>query len=472
MMSIYPEAGETIEGKYRIEGYIGEGGMGAVARATHLIRKAPVALKFMSPTAMYQTGGVERFLNEAVAASALKSEHIVQVFDVGTLPNKAPYLVLEMLEGRDVATLLEAEGQGGVDVPRAAHIVLQVLRALEVAHAAGIIHRDLKPSNCFLVSHEGDPEFVKLLDFGISKIQKEGGASLTQTNAALGTPLYMSPEQARSARDVDFRCDIYSAGVILYELLCGRAPHLVEGGEFTAVLYKLFTSDPPPLGDQRAGLPAELCKVVHTALEREPQKRFASARAFAEALVPFCDGRSAIEIARLRAASTAPSVRVNPTGSVDFHSTDAIAATQIGTSPIPGPATSAAQPAAARTDLSSTSDTSPTPQEPAPSPEAKRAGKGPMLAVFGISAAAVAAALVFALMHSGSPTPAVHDQPAPSATASTAPSATFVAPQPSATVIASVAPSASASAAPTAHPPPSVTHGPRPGGLQGIQPIQ
>ena len=246
MMSTYPEAGETIEGKYRIEGYIGEGGMGAVARATHLLRKAPVALKFMAPSAMYQPGGVERFLNEAVAASALKSEHIVQVLDVGTMPSKAPYLVLELLEGYDAATLLEREGRarhrrtaGG------AHRACRCCGRSRSRTAAGIIHRDLKPSNSFLVHHEGDPEFVKLLDFGISKVQREGGASLTQTNTALGTPLYMSPEQARSARDVDFRCDIYSTGVILYELLCGHAPHVVDGGEFTAVLYKLFTSDAP-----------------------------------------------------------------------------------------------------------------------------------------------------------------------------------------------------------------------------------
>jgi len=472
MMPSYPEAGETIEGKYRVEGYIGEGGMGAVARATHLLRKAPVALKFMAPSAMYQAGGVDRFLNEAVAASALKSEHIVQVLDVGTLPTKAPYLVLELLEGYDAATLLEREGQNGIDVPRAAHIVLQVLRALEVAHAAGIIHRDLKPSNCFLVHHEGDPEFVKLLDFGISKMQREGGASLTQTNAALGTPLYMSPEQARSARDVDFRCDLYSAGVILYELLCGHAPHVVDGGEFTAVLYKLFTSDAPPLAQQRAGLPPELCAIVHTALERDPAKRFASARAFAEALVPFCDGRSAIEIARLRAsgAAPAPQVRIQSSPNLDFQSADAIAATQVGTSPLPGPITAAARSsvpastdAALRTDLSSTNDTR-EPEAPR-AVVAKQGGRGPVTAGVAIVLLLGASALVYQLTRGSTPQPATHDQPPPSAS-----------PSPPPPTIVSAPPPPSASSAPVVIPPKAPTRGtappPRPSGLKGIQPIQ
>ncbi len=298
--SPYPEAGEVIDGKYKIERYIGEGGMGAVARAMHLVRKAPVALKFMSPAVLYIEGAVDRFINEAVAASALKSDHVVQVFDVGKLPSGAPYLVLELLDGHDAAYLLEQEPQG-IEVARAAHIVLQVLRALEVAHGAGIIHRDLKPSNCFLVNHEGDSEFVKLLDFGISKVTREGQAAITQTNAALGTPLYMSPEQARSSRDVDQRTDVYATGVILYELLCGQAPHMVDGGEFTAILYRLFTTDAPPITERRAGLPTGLAEVVHKALARDPAARFATAREFAEAIVPFCDARSAIEITHLRA---------------------------------------------------------------------------------------------------------------------------------------------------------------------------
>src|ERR1700678_2495505 len=145
--SLCPRRGEVREEKYRVEHLVGEGGMGAVARATHLIRRAPVALKFMSPWALSLPGAVERFVNEGVAASQIDSDHVVKVFDVGRLPNGTPYLVMEFLDGRDLAQLLEAEGPT-LPVTRAVHFAIQMLRALQAAHAAGIIHRDMKPSNC------------------------------------------------------------------------------------------------------------------------------------------------------------------------------------------------------------------------------------------------------------------------------------------------------------------------------------
>ena len=461
----YPEAGEVIDGKYKIEGYIGEGGMGAVARAMHLVRKAPVALKFMSPAVTNVSGAVDRFVNEAVAASALKSNHVVQVFDVGTLPSGAPYLVLELLDGQDAAQLVEKEPKG-LDVPRAVHIVIQVLRALEVAHAAGIIHRDLKPSNCFLVNQDGDPEFVKLLDFGISKITREGEASLTQTNTALGTPLYMSPEQARSARNVDFRTDIYSAGVILYELLCGTPPHLSEGGEVTEVLFRLFTLDAPAITELRPSLPPGLAVVVHKALARDPAARFASARAFAEALVPYCDERSASEIAKLKASgapaqtqSQSGEARVRIQSSPDFAATDATAATLVGTpSPPIVPVTGAVESrpstsAAVRTDLGSVQD--------APADKTAPSKRAPMvLAAVGLAAVAAAGALYFATTTSQKPQTPRADETMKVATV-IAPTAT---PQPPPTVAPSAVPSVVASASPSAsatqtppHPPP--THG-------------
>ena len=462
----YPEAGEVIDGKYKIEGYIGEGGMGAVAKAQHLVRKAPVALKFMSPAVTYVPGAVERFINEAVAASALKSDHVVQILDVGKLADESPYMVLELLDGYDAATLLEKE-PGGIEVARAAHIVLQVLRALEVAHAAGIIHRDLKPSNCFLVSQDGDTEFVKLLDFGISKITKEGEAKLTQTNTALGTPLYMSPEQARSARNVDFRTDIYSAGVILYELLAGVPPHQSEGGEVTEVLYKLFTSDAPPITEKRPNLPPELVAIVHKALSRDPAARYANAHEFAEALMPFCDARSASEIAKLKAkkALTMPGVakgdesRVRVHSHPDFASSDEHAATMLGMSQASGPATGQihARPetseAAIRTDLGSATDV----KSEAPHPAAK-SSRMPVV-VGAIGALAILAAAAVVLSNRGTSPRA--DDKTTNATTAPQPSATVsvVAPIPSATP--SQAPSAVVSAAPsvTATVTATVTHG-------------
>ena len=297
----YPAEGEILDGKYQVLHMLGEGGMGAVAKAHHILRRAPVALKFMAPHVLTIPGAVERFLNEAVAASQIENQHVVTIYDVGKLQSGAPYLVMEYLEGRDLSHLIEHEGAQGIDVPRAVHFVLQVLRALQAAHAVGIIHRDLKPSNAFVIKKDGERDFVKLVDFGISKVQQPGAASLTQTNSALGTPLYMSPEQAKSPRDVDLRSDLYSVACILYELLTGRTPHFAESGELTEILFKLFTQDPTPISDIRKDLPEGLAEVVHHGLARERDTRFSTALDFAEALAPYADERSLTVIRQIRA---------------------------------------------------------------------------------------------------------------------------------------------------------------------------
>jgi len=300
----YPQAGELLDGKYRIEKPLGEGGMGAVAKATHLLRRAPVALKFMSPAILALPGAVERFVNEGVAVSQIDSDHVVKIFDVGKLPNGAPYLVMEFLEGCDLSQLLEREGRH-VELPRAIHFTLQMLRALQTAHAAGIVHRDMKPSNCFVTTKDGEIDFVKLVDFGISKVRlddPEGhAAQLTRTNSALGTPLYMSPEQARSPRDVDHRTDLYSVGAILYEMLAGRTPYAADSGEYTEILFKIFTTEPEPLAALRPDLPEPLREAVHRALRRDPEARFGSAQEMAESLAAFADHRSAEVLGKFRA---------------------------------------------------------------------------------------------------------------------------------------------------------------------------
>lgn len=300
----YPQPGDVLDGKYRIERLLGEGGMGAVAKATHLVRRAPVALKFISGAILSLPGAIERFVNEGVAASQIDSDHVVKVFDVGRLPSGAPYLVMEFLDGRDLGELLSAEGPR-LHPARAVHFGIQMLRALQTAHNAGVVHRDMKPSNCFVVEKDGESDFVKLVDFGISKVKSsdDGGerANLTRTNSALGTPLYMSPEQARSPRDVDHRSDLYSVGAILYEMLGGRTPYTSETGEYTEILFKIFTTEPEPLSALSPGVPEGLAAVVHRALMRNPDERYGSALEMAEALAPFADTRSAALLARCRA---------------------------------------------------------------------------------------------------------------------------------------------------------------------------
>lgn len=299
----YPSAGEVIDGKYRIDRMLGQGGMGAVAAAFHLLRKAPVALKFISPDIVRVPGAVERFVNEAVAASQIDSDHVVRIFDVGQMPSGLPYIVMEMMSGQDLAVVLEREGQGGMPVPRAVHFVLQILRALQVAHAAGIIHRDLKPSNAFVITKDGEPDFVKLLDFGISKITQEASESaqhLTQTNTGLGTPLYMSPEQARNARDATPQSDIYSVSAILYELLTARTPYLADTPN--DLLYKLFTTEPDDIRKLRPDLPEGLAAAVHRGLSKDAALRPSSVTELAEQIAPYADARSASIVARIGSA--------------------------------------------------------------------------------------------------------------------------------------------------------------------------
>ena len=310
--SPYPLPGEIIGDSWRIEKIMGEGGMGAVARAWDLILHTPVAIKFMNPQYLTFPGAEERFINEGKASALIKSDHVVPVMKAGKTATGTPYLVMECLEGLDLADLIARDGPSGLPVERAVHFTLQVLRALQAAHAIGIIHRDMKPSNCFAVTKDGEEDFVKILDFGISKIKQQGSASLTQTNSALGTPLYMSPEQARSPRDVDARSDLYSVGVIIYELLTGHTPFFSESGEFTEILFKLFTAEPPPVKSTRPDLPDELAAAVHKALAREVDNRFASAVEMAEALAPFASARSQHVLTRMRAFKSTVKLSMAP----------------------------------------------------------------------------------------------------------------------------------------------------------------
>jgi eukaryotic-like serine/threonine-protein kinase len=233
-----PQKGAKIAGKYRVEGVIGIDGMGAVLAATHLQLRQRVAIKVMLADSAHNKTAVTRFLREAQAASAIQSEHVVRIFDVGRLKSGVPYLVMELLEGQSLAQMLEQ--QGALPLHAAVGYVLQACKAVAHAHCAGIVHRDLKPSNLFLATRSDSPPILKVLDFGISKadwmLTDPFTPSLTATTDLVGTPTYMSPEQVRNARVVDWRTDIWSIGTVLYELLAGVAPFVADNLPALAVM--------------------------------------------------------------------------------------------------------------------------------------------------------------------------------------------------------------------------------------------
>jgi serine/threonine-protein kinase len=300
--------GEIVAGRYRIERVLGAGGMGIVVAATHLQLEQRVALKFLLPHAAMIPEVVERFAREARAAVQIQSEHVARVIDVGTLANGAPFMVMEYLEGRDLAEVLRTDGP--LSVENAIDYVLQAGEAIADAHRLGIVHRDLKPSNLFLIEGYGVGfGLVKVFDFGISKSTGlAGSAGMTQSASMLGSPAYMSPEQMESARDVDRRTDIWALGVILYELLARALPF--TGETFPKLCMEIASQPPAPLRNARPGLPTGLEGVILRCLEKDRRKRFDSVCELAIALGPFAPQRSHLSVERIRALdarSSAPS---------------------------------------------------------------------------------------------------------------------------------------------------------------------
>jgi serine/threonine-protein kinase len=279
--------GTVVAGKYRIERLLGEGGMGWVVVAMHLHLEQRVALKFMREALVSDsTEAGPRFLREARAAARIQSEHVARVSDFGTFENGAPYLVMEYLEGQDLESLLNS--QGALSIELAVGYAMQACEGLAEAHAAGIVHRDLKPANLFLARRSDGSVRVKLLDFGISKLAAATGAPevrMTSTQALMGSPLYMAPEQMRSSKNVDGRADIWSMGVILYEMLAGRPPF--DGETLPMVCARIMTESATPLRDIKPDMPPALEAVVMRCLEKDPQQRYADVPALARALAEF-----------------------------------------------------------------------------------------------------------------------------------------------------------------------------------------
>lgn len=289
--------GEVLAGKYRVERVLGEGGMGVVVAATDTQLERKVAIKFLLPDYAEHHEAAQRFLREARAAVKIQSEHVARVIDVGTMENGAPYMVMEYLEGRDLAGVFA--GMGNLPVQEAVAYVLEACDAIAEAHSVGIVHRDLKPANLFLARQPDGSSRIKVLDFGISKAMMTTTGmdpALTRTSSMMGSPLYMSPEQMRSAKHVDPRTDVWALGVILYEALVGAPPFYAES--IPELSAKVLLEDVPSMCSKRPEVPQELDAVVRRALAKDPGARYPTVADFAVALLPFAPARSRVNVER------------------------------------------------------------------------------------------------------------------------------------------------------------------------------
>ncbi len=277
------QPGEVLAGKYRVDRVLGVGGMGIVVAATHQQLHQKVAVKFLLPHMLLNMEATERFLREARAAVQIQSEHVARVIDVGTLETGSPYMVMEFLEGSDLAQCLSNGEQPPIE--QAVGYVLQTCEAIAEAHAAGIIHRDLKPANLFRTHRKDGTAQIKVLDFGISKVRTPDDASLTKTSALMGSPLYMSPEQLKSSKDVDPRTDIWSLGVILHELIAGSPPFKRDG--MAELVATILMEEPPRLSALRPDVPPGLEAVVLRCLSKTVEFRFQTVADLANALAEF-----------------------------------------------------------------------------------------------------------------------------------------------------------------------------------------
>jgi serine/threonine-protein kinase len=294
--------GEIIADKYQVESVIGEGGMGLVVSAWHLGLRQRVAIKLLlAGGGPIEEAALERFQREARAAAGIRSEHVCRVLDVGMMPSGVPYLVLEYLEGCDLADELSRRSR--LPPAEAIGYVLEACEALAEAHAAGIIHRDLKPANLFLARRPNGSRCLKLLDFGVSKSLAESSIesfSLTKTSSIIGSPIYMSPEQLNSAKDVDVRTDIWALGALTYELLAGRPPFF--GETIPQLVSQVLHAEPMRFAELGITVPGGLEAVLRRALMKPREMRYGSVGEFAQAIGPYAppDSISISRILRIR----------------------------------------------------------------------------------------------------------------------------------------------------------------------------
>jgi serine/threonine protein kinase len=287
--------GTLIDQKYRIEALVGEGGMGFVYRAWNLVLEQWVAIKALRPEYARDPQAAARVVNEARAMARLRGTHVGRVLDAGTADGQYPFVVLEYLQGHTLRAQLDEQGR--LQLAEAVDLVLQACEAVAEAHAADIVHCDLKPENFVLNLAPDGSQVLKLIDFGISR-RTDAAPSGEPGPSAVGSPEYMAPEQLVSPEMVDERVDIWSLGIVLFELLTGFVPF--TGNSLAAMRYNLLTADPPSLRSIRADLPAELEDVVRQCLSKRPEDRFASVTQLADALSPFAEEASIPSVRRVR----------------------------------------------------------------------------------------------------------------------------------------------------------------------------
>jgi serine/threonine-protein kinase len=287
--------GTIIGRKYRIDEFIAEGGMGIVYRGWHLALEQPVAIKVVLSEYADHPRVVARFLSEARLMAQMRGTHVARVLDTGYLEGGSPYLVLEYLVGRDLHAVLQADGP--LPLGRAVEYVLQACEAMAEAHGLGIVHRDLKPGNLFLTQLPDGTEVLKVIDFGIS-MRLDAELCLTSQTQGLGSPQYMAPEQIASPDTVDARADIWSLGIVLFELLTNAVPFEAESADLTC--YRILTEEPTPLAALRPDLSPELEALVRRCLCKCRDDRYASVQELAEALLPFAPEPCIESVRRVR----------------------------------------------------------------------------------------------------------------------------------------------------------------------------
>lgn len=370
--------GRVIASKYRLEQPIGRGGMGIVFRATHLELSFNVAIKVLT-TDVDSLEARERFLREARSAAQIRSEHAARVFDFGSLPSGAPFIVMECLEGVNLRQFLRQRGKATPE--QAVSFVIQACRAVAEAHGLGIVHRDIKPSNLFLCERDNAPPVVKVLDFGISKTLGAVPPSSTTTGAALvGSPQYMSPERLRSPGKIDATVDVWAFGAVLYELLSG-APAF-SGETVPALLASIVADDPVPLVDRCPAVSPQITHVVEKCLQKDPSKRYANALELLQAL--------AINPEQPAVNSHQPQPRLEPGSSDNTRVQPGFADTTLMLSPSDIELLSEPQPATTTTIEPITKDTT---SRTSPKAVQLKAGAGPTrgrwLVFAGVATAAV-----------------------------------------------------------------------------------